>query len=108
MTGSIRLSHVMVLAVLGLAGAHRAAIAEESFAEFIDDAATTARVKTALLADSQVSGTDIEVETDKGTVQLSGYVDSDAERERAELLAKTVSGVKAVDNDLRLKSEPAR
>ena len=108
MTESIRLSHVLVLAMLGLAGVHRAAGAEESLGEFIDDAATTARVKTALLADSQVSGTDIEVETDKGTVQLSGFVGSDAERERAELLAKTVSGVKAVENDLQLKSEPAR
>jgi len=75
----------------------------ESTGEFIDDTAITTRVKTALLADTQVSGITISVETFKGTVQLSGFANTLAERDKATDVAKSVAGVKAVKNDIRLK-----
>jgi hyperosmotically inducible periplasmic protein len=105
MLKNLRVSHLVLLAPLVLAGVHRAAVANESVGEYIDDAAVTAKVKTELLRDRQVSGTAIEVETFKGTVQLSGFANSDAERQRAVLLAKSVGGVKAVVNDIHLKAE---
>ncbi len=76
---------------------------QESTGEYIDDAALTTKVKTALLADKQVSGLAINVETFKGTVQLSGFANSEAEREKAEKLAREVKGVKTVKNDIRVK-----
>jgi osmotically-inducible protein OsmY len=103
----MRLSHLMLIALLGLVSVHPAAIAEETLGEFIDDAAVTAKVKTVLLRDARVSGTAIDVETDKGTVQLSGVVKSEAERERALLLAQTVTGVKDVKDDLIIQTDAA-
>lgn len=58
-------------------------------------------MKSALLQDKEVSGTAINVETDKGAVQLSGFAQSAGERELK--LAKAVPGVKTVWNDIRLK-----
>ncbi len=75
----------------------------ESTGEYFDDAAITAKVKTALLADKQVSGLAVNVETFKGTVQLSGFASTEAERERAAQVASGVKGVKSVKNDVRLK-----
>ncbi len=66
----------------------------------LDDAAVTTKVKTALLADSQVKGTQINVDTDNGNVTLSGSVATASEKMRAEQLAQNVEGVKAVRNNL--------
>ena len=74
--------------------------------EYIDDTAITAKVKTALLADPEVKGTAVNVETYRGVVQLSGFVDSDDEAARAVRKAYEVKGVNSVQNDLRVK--PAR
>ncbi len=75
----------------------------ESTAAYVDDTIITTRVKSALLQDKEVSGAAINVETDKGAVQLSGFAQSTGERERAMKLAKAVPGVKTVWNDIRLK-----
>ena len=70
----------------------------------IDDSAITTKVKSALLADAEVKGLDIKVETNKGEVQLSGFVDNQAQIDRAVSVAKGVEGVKNVDNKMSLKT----
>lgn len=80
----------------------------KSTGEYIDDAAVTAKVKSALIADNTVSAFDVEVETYKGHVQLSGFVDTDAQRQRAEQLARGVAGVTDVSNNIRLKTASTR
>ena len=70
----------------------------------IDDSAITTKVKSALLADAEVKGLDIKVETNKGEVQLSGFVDTQAQIDRAVSVAKGVEGVKNVDNKMSLKT----
>jgi hyperosmotically inducible protein len=66
----------------------------------IDDAALTAKVKSTLLADAQVKGTQIDVDSNQGTVTLSGSVSTASEKARAEQLAQGVDGVRAVRNNL--------
>ncbi|HEX7028511.1 MAG TPA: BON domain-containing protein [Gammaproteobacteria bacterium] len=75
----------------------------QSTGEYIDDAAITSKVKSELLRDDRVSGLAVEVETYKGVVQLSGFVDSADERRRAEELAEEVNGVRNVRNDIQVK-----
>lgn len=75
----------------------------ESTGEYIDDSAITTKVKSALLAAKDVEGTAIKVETFRGVVQLSGFVRTAAERERAAEVARSVKGVKAVKNDVIVK-----
>ena len=70
----------------------------------IDDAAITTKVKSALLADADVKGSDIKVETRKGEVQLSGFVDNQGQIDRAIAVTKGVEGVKKVDNKMSVKT----
>ena len=72
--------------------------------EVVDDASLTTRVKAALINDPQVKARDIEVETYRGVVQLSGFVDSAMVAERAAGIAGKVAGVRSVKNDMRVKS----
>lgn len=76
-------------------------------AQYATDAAVTAKVKTALLAEKKLKSTDISVETNNGIVQLSGFVVSSAQIDQAEDVTKHVKGVKEVKNDLQLKSDSA-
>lgn len=69
----------------------------------IDDSVVTTRVKTALLADADIKGFEITVETRKGEVMLSGFVDSQTQIDRAMTLTSALEGVKSVDNKLSLK-----
>lgn len=78
---------------------------QKSTGEVIDDAAVTTRVKTALIRDDQVDANDVEVETYKGTVQLSGFVEDREDIDRAEELASNVDGVREVRNDLRYRGD---
>lgn len=72
--------------------------------QYVTDAALTAKVKTALLAEKGLKSTDINVETSGGTVQLSGFVVSSAQIDQAVDVARHVKGVKDVQNDLHLKT----
>jgi hyperosmotically inducible protein len=72
----------------------------------IDDTVLTASVKTALIADPNVKSFDFKVETRKGEVQLSGYVDNTTQLARAEEIARSVTGVKSVINSMELKGSP--
>lgn len=78
---------------------------QRSTGQTVDDASITAKVKSQLLADPDVSGLQVNVQTNKGQVQLSGYVNSPEERSKAEQIAKQVAGVKNVNNDLIVKSK---
>jgi hyperosmotically inducible periplasmic protein len=71
----------------------------------IDDSVVTARVKSALLADADVKSFDVKVETRKGEVQLSGFVDNQAQIDRAISVARGVEGAKAVENKVTLKGQ---
>ncbi|ODT62684.1 MAG: transporter, partial [Nitrosomonadales bacterium SCN 54-20] len=62
---------------------------------------------TSLLADDYVKGLDIKVETRKGEVQLSGYVDSQEQIDKAVAIAKGIEGVKNVDNEMMVKGGEA-
>lgn len=69
----------------------------------IDDTVVTTKVKSALLGDMDVKGLDIKVETHKGVVQLSGFVDSQTQVELAIARVRSVEGVKGVENGMTLK-----
>lgn len=76
---------------------------KESAGEYIDDTVITAKVKAAMANDPTVKATEINVETFKGEVQLSGFVADPASASRAAELARGVKGVTAVKNDVRVK-----
>ena len=69
----------------------------------LDDSIITTRVKTVLLADPDVKGVEIGVVTRKGEVQLSGFVGSQAQIDRAVALAQVVEGVQSVVNQMSVK-----
>jgi hypothetical protein len=75
---------------------------------FVDDATITSKVKTAFATDKTVSAMQVSVDTNNGNVRLSGFVDSDTEKRRAEEIARSVNGVKSVTNALTVQREPAR
>jgi osmotically-inducible protein OsmY len=75
----------------------------QSTGEIVDDAAVTARVKSALINASGVKSTAINVEAFRGTVSLSGFVDSEEMARRAIDAAEKVRGVRSVKNDMRVK-----
>lgn len=72
----------------------------------LDDTVVTARVKAALLKDPAIKGFDFKVETRKGEVQLSGFVDDQAKVDRAIEVTRAVEGVKNIDNKVSLKAAP--
>jgi hyperosmotically inducible protein len=76
---------------------------EQSTGQAIDDGVVTAKVKAALVQDPVTKAHEINVETFKGTVQLSGFVESDEARARAVELAKDVDGVKQVKDALEVR-----
>lgn len=75
----------------------------DSTGEFIDDATITTKVKAELVRDETVKARDVKVVTFRGVVQISGFVDTPAQKDRAELLAKGVAGVKSVENNIIVK-----
>lgn len=70
---------------------------------YIDDTIITTKVKAALFDNKSIKSTAISVETFKGRVQLSGFVGSRADADRAVQVARGVIGVKSVENDLLIK-----
>ena len=75
----------------------------EGTGEYVDDAVITTKVKAALAADPAVKATEVNVETFRGTVQLSGFVSSAAARQRAIEVARATKGVRDVKNDMAIK-----
>lgn len=76
---------------------------QESTGEYLDDSWITTKVKSAILAEPSLKVTQINVETYKGVVQLSGFVDSDDAARKAVEVARSVKGVTDVKNDTRLR-----
>ena len=75
----------------------------EGTGEYFDDSVITTKVKAAILKEESLKVTEINVETFKGVVQLSGFVASQADISTAVRVASGVNGVKSVKNDMRLK-----
>ena len=73
----------------------------------IDDTVVTTRVKSALLADPDIKSFDLKVETRKGKVQLSGFVDNQAQIDRTVATTSAIEGVKSIDNSISLKGSHA-
>ena len=94
---------IMPLAVSLLASGCAGDRYHESTGEGIDDTATTARVKKALHGDTMYKFDDVKVTTFKGTVQLSGFANSRDAKSRAGEIAKTVEGVKDLENNITVK-----
>jgi osmotically-inducible protein OsmY len=76
---------------------------QEGTGEYVDDTVITTKVKAAILNEPTLKSAEINVETFKGVVQLSGFVSSKAAETKAVEVARTVGGVKSVKNDMRLK-----
>lgn len=89
----------LITAFLGCNATQR----KESTGEYIDDAAITTKIKAGLFEDAQLKSLQIEVKTFKGTVQLSGFVDSAQSRTKAAEIAERVQGIKELKNDLVVK-----
>lgn len=79
------------------------AVKRESPGQYVDDSVITARVKSALVADPELKATEINVETYKGVVQLSGFVASPEHIPKATELVRKLEGVKDVKNAIAVK-----
>jgi osmotically-inducible protein OsmY len=76
---------------------------QEGTGEYVDDTVITGKVKAAIFDEPSLKSAEINVETFKGIVQLSGFVSSTANQTTAMQVARNVGGVKSVKNDMRLK-----
>src|SRR6185503_950344 len=103
-----QLGWILCLAVslgfLGCAGTQT----KESTGEVIDNSAITAKIKAALVDDPMVSAMQIKVKSFRGVVQLSGFVDTEQQKERAQKIAEGIDGVREVRNDIVVKSQVSR
>jgi osmotically-inducible protein OsmY len=91
-----------ILAVTGLMGC-AATATHESTGQYVDDTALTTKVKTAIFEQPTLKSAEINVETFKGVVQLSGFVSSQDNVNLAMATARGVKGVSSVKNDMRVK-----
>jgi len=94
---------LLVLTLLATFGVCMSALAQESAGEYVDDSVITTKVKSLLAADDFLKSFQIGVETRKGIVQLSGFVDSQQAIDKAGQIARGVGGVNSVKNSLILK-----
>ena len=95
-------SILSILAVAGLMGCASTSKSEGT-GEYVDDTVITAKVKAAIFEQPTLKSSEINVETFKGIVQLSGFVSSQANVNEAVSVAKSVKGVTSVKNDMRVK-----
>ena len=98
-----RLSYYFVVLLYAFMLGCSASPKHEGTGEYVDDTMITSKVKAAILGDSALKVTEINVETYKGRVQLSGFVSTQAQIERAVEVTGKVKGVKSVVNDMRVK-----
>ena len=92
----------MAVAILITAGC-AVARDQQTAGAYIDDATITTQIKSRMLENPSVAGTSISVETLNGTVMLSGFAKSSAERSTAETIARDVNGVKQVKNEIAIR-----
>ena len=103
-TGTLKLT--ALLAVLAVASACSSTRTQQSVGEVIDDSVLTSKVKVALIDDPVTKAGQINVETYRGVVQLGGFVDNAQQKDQATKVARSVTGVKEVRNDLRVSTKP--
>ena len=96
---SVLVAAVALVSLAGCASTQR----HESTGQYIDDTAITTSVKAAIFNDPMLKSAEINVETFKGRVQLSGFVSGRASIDRAVVVAQSVHGVQSVANDMRVK-----
>ncbi|MHB8810141.1 MAG: BON domain-containing protein [Desulfobulbaceae bacterium] len=92
----------LVMLVVSLLGCASTAT-REGTGEYVDDSVITTKVKAAIFGDETLKSAEINVETFKGVVQLSGFVKQPADIARAEQVARSVKGVTSVKNDIHVK-----
>ena len=92
---------VLIVFVVGCASSRT----QESTGEYIDDSVLTSKVKAEIFGDPMLKVFQINVESYKGVVQLSGFVDSGQASAKAAEVAKSVKGVKDVENSLVVKTD---
>lgn len=105
------IKNIVAVAMLGvtvaLASGCASSRTQSSAGEYVDDSVITSKVKTKLIEDQALKAFQIDVETFRGDVLLSGFVDSQDQIKKAVEVAKSVNGVKAVKNSLIVKKEKA-
>lgn len=92
---------ILLVSLLGCASTSK----QEGTGEYIDDTVITTKVKAAVFNEPSLKSSEIKVETFKGTVQLSGFVSSQADINKAVEVARGIKGVKSVKNDMRVKGQ---
>ena len=92
---------ILVVSLLGCASTAK----QEGTGEYLDDSLITTKVKAEIFSDASLKSSEINVETFKGVVQLSGFVNSQADINRAVEVARGVKGVISVKNDMRVKGK---
>src|SRR4029434_11232851 len=92
---------VLLASLLGCASTSK----HEGTGEYLDDTVITSKVKAAVFSEPSLKSAEINVETFKGVVQLSGFVSSQSGINKAVEVARSVNGVKSVKNDMRLKGQ---
>ena len=90
---------VVLASLLGCASTSK----QEGTGEYVDDTVLTGKVKAEIFNDPSLKSAEINVETFKGVVQLSGFVNSREDINKAVKVARSVKGVVSVKNDMRLK-----
>jgi osmotically-inducible protein OsmY len=90
---------ILLVSLLGCASTTK----HEGTGEYVDDSVITTKVKAEIFHDDSLKSSEINVETFKGVVQLSGFVNSQADINRAIEVASSVKGVTSVKNDMRVK-----
>ena len=100
---NIVIRHFVLLMVMVVFVACASTSKQESTGEYVDDSVITTKVKSLLAADDFLKSFQIGVETYKGTVQLSGFVNSQKAIDKAIEITRSVKGVKSVKNDLIVK-----
>lgn len=103
MTRSRRFSAFMLTILLAILVGCASTPRQEGTGEYFDDAVLTTKVKAAVFNEPSLKSAEINVETFKGVVQLSGFVGSQADINKAVELARGVKGVTSVKNDMRVK-----
>jgi osmotically-inducible protein OsmY len=96
---SVLLAALAMTAMVGCASTAK----QESTGQYVDDSAITAKVKAAIFNEPTLKSAEINVETFKGRVQLSGFVNSQGDINKAVAVTQAVTGVTSVKNDMRLK-----
>ncbi|TAK62212.1 BON domain-containing protein, partial [Methylobacter sp.] len=76
---------------------------QEATGEYFDDSVITGKINALMVGDPALKAREVNVDTFKGVVQLSGFVNTRIESEKAAALARSVTGVKSVKNDIRIK-----